>query len=301
MMRFIAGIALGLVLGSFLLWQLAGLPGVPLSPWSGKSPFPPFSAATSPQENAPGDLAAADRPRMSPPAPRAALKPINIANLPHFRQMETLIQKYARVHGVDEDLVWAVIRMESGFNPRAVSPKGAMGLMQLMPGTAALLGVANPFDVEENIAGGIRYLERCLSQFNQDVGLALAAYNAGPENVVKYRGCPPFAETRHYVAAILQHLAGPPHRRLFTFTGLPAEEELFRLPLPLDTGLAWMVPAPKWQVPTPRWKIPPPGKPGPINSSVGKWPSARNPAAQKEPGRTGGVSHPPSARRQVSL
>ncbi len=92
-----------------------------------------------------------------------------------------VIEKYARQYGVDEDLVWAVIRQESGFNPRAVSPKGAMGLMQLMPGTAAMLGVSDAFDVEQNVAGGIKYLEQCLNQFNQDVPLALAAYNAGPE------------------------------------------------------------------------------------------------------------------------
>jgi hypothetical protein len=115
--------------------------------------------------------------------------PVQIAGLIRRQNLERLIEKYARQYGVDQDLVWAVIRHESGFNPQALSPKGAMGLMQLMPGTAALMGVADAFDVEQNIAGGIKYLERCLSRFNQDVGLALAAYNAGPDNVVKYQGC----------------------------------------------------------------------------------------------------------------
>ena len=131
-----------------------------------------------------------------------------------------VIEKYAQQYGVDQDLVWAVIRQESGFNAHAVSPKGAMGLMQLMPGTAAMLGVADAFDVEQNIAGGIKYLERCLSQFNQDVGLALAAYNAGPDNVVKYQGCPPFAETRHYVASVLSAYAGEPIREDLQRLGL---------------------------------------------------------------------------------
>ena len=101
-----------------------------------------------------------------------------------------MIEKYAEQYGVDQDLVWAVIRQESGFNAQAVSPRGAMGLMQLMPGIAAMQGVADTFAVEQNIAGGIKYLERCLSQFNQDVSLALAAYNAGPDNVVKYLRLP---------------------------------------------------------------------------------------------------------------
>ena len=95
--------------------------------------------------------------------------PAQIANLVKRQNLEIVIEKYAQQYGVDQDLVWAVIRQESGFNPRAVSPKGAMGLMQLMPGTAAMLGVTDAFDVEQNIAGGIKYLERCLNQFNQDV------------------------------------------------------------------------------------------------------------------------------------
>ena len=119
-----------------------------------------------------------------------------------------LIKKHARLHGVDARLVWAVIRHESGFNPQAVSPKGAMGLMQLIPGTAALMGVSDPFDVEQNISGGVRFLKLCLPKFNNNVVLALAAYNAGPENVTKYQGCPPFAETRNYVLKVMRDYTG---------------------------------------------------------------------------------------------
>lgn len=128
------------------------------------------------------------------------------------RRFDPLIKKYARLCGLDEDLVRAVMCQESSCNPRAVSPKGAMGLMQLMPETAALMGVTNPFDVEQNIAGGVKYLKRCLMQFNQDVPLALAAYNAGPENVMKYNGCPPFAETQNYVASVMQRYSGRLYR-----------------------------------------------------------------------------------------
>ncbi len=166
-----------------------------------------------------------------------------------------VIEKYAQQYGVDQDLVWAVIRQESGFNSQAVSPKGAMGLMQLMPGTAAMLGVSDAFDVEQNIAGGIKYLERCLSQFNQDVSLALAAYNAGPDNVVKYQGCPPFAETRHYVASVLKAYAGEAIREDLQRIGLsPVMDE--DVPDPVrPRGLAWRVPRPRWRIATPQCKL----------------------------------------------
>ncbi len=125
-------------------------------------------------------------------------------------EVEGLIHKYANLHGVDPSLVRAVMRHESGFNPQAVSPKGAQGLMQLMPGTADLMGVSNPFDPEQNISGGVGYLRRCLDRFNNDVALALAAYNAGPERVAKTGGVPAIPETQVYVKNVLETYTGKP-------------------------------------------------------------------------------------------
>jgi soluble lytic murein transglycosylase-like protein len=115
---------------------------------------------------------------------------------------DDLIRQNAERHGVSADLVRAVIQAESGFNRYAVSPKGAMGLMQLMPATARDLGVRDPFLPSENIRGGVAYLAGLLSRFNQDVEHALAAYNAGPARVDQYNGVPPYRETRNYVKKI---------------------------------------------------------------------------------------------------
>jgi hypothetical protein len=182
--------------------------------------------------------------------------PGQIANLIKCKNLEEVVEKYSRQYGVDEDLVWAVIRQESGFNAGAVSPKGAMGLMQLMPGTAALLGVSDPFDVEQNVAGGVKYLEQCLNQFNQDVPLALAAYNAGPGNVVKYQGCPPFAETRNYVSSILAAYAGEAIREDWKLSRVNyvVGEELAAAAAPLK-GLPWRIPLPNWKIGTPQCKL----------------------------------------------
>jgi len=113
------------------------------------------------------------------------------------------IRDAAARYGVSERLVSAVIRVESAFNPRAVSSKGARGLMQLMPETASMLGVRNTFDPQENIDGGVRHLRGLIDRFANSLPLALAAYNAGERAVVTYQGIPPYQETRDYVARVL--------------------------------------------------------------------------------------------------
>lgn len=177
-----------------------------------------------------------------------------------------LINKYARQHGVDARLVWAVMRHESNFNPHAVSPKGAMGLMQLIPSTAALMGVADPFDPEDNISGGVRYLKQCLARFQNNIIWALAAYNAGPEAVARYQGCPPFAETRTYVLRVMRDYTGvqldlpvPPQaggaRRGSGPAVSPATASAAVSP-PQPSGLAWKIAPPTVHVAKPTWKIP---------------------------------------------
>jgi soluble lytic murein transglycosylase-like protein len=117
------------------------------------------------------------------------------------------IQVAATRFGVDRNLVDAVAWQESRYNPRALSTAGAMGVMQLMPGTARQLGVYNPQDVEQNVAGGTAYLRQQLERFGNNVPLALAAYNAGPGAVMKYGGIPPYRETQDYVRQIMQRLS----------------------------------------------------------------------------------------------
>lgn len=113
-----------------------------------------------------------------------------------------MIADAARAHGVDPRLVAAVVRRESAWNPNAVSHVGAGGLMQLMPATARFLGVNDVFDPRQNIFGGTRYLRELLDTFDGDLDLTLAAYNAGPGAVQKYKGIPPYRETRAYVKAV---------------------------------------------------------------------------------------------------
>lgn len=126
----------------------------------------------------------------------------------HFRykimSYEPYISEVSNLYGVDENLIKAVIKAESDFNPAAISRKGAIGLMQLMPETADELKVRDPFDPKENLEGGVKYLKYLIDYFNGNIELALAAYNAGPEAVIKYGGIPPYPETRRYVKKVVE-------------------------------------------------------------------------------------------------
>lgn len=156
-----------------------------------------------------GTLVLSDR-RLDPNAESYA-----VPNAPAFRatrpvvagaaseRFEPVVQEYAARHGLRPDLVRAVIQVESGFNPFARSPKGALGLMQLMPGTARDLGVRNAFDPVDNIRGGTAYLRRLLDRYEGNEELALAAYNAGFDAVDRHGGrVPPYAETQNYVRKV---------------------------------------------------------------------------------------------------
>ena len=142
-----------------------------------------------------------EQEEVAPQQPVEAQPHVSAASAPTLR--ETVEQAASRQQ-IDPDFVASVIRVESSGNARAVSPKGARGLMQLMPQTAAKLGVENSFDPAANVDGGTRYLRQLLEQYHGDAVRALAAYNAGPQRVDQYRGVPPYRETRAYVSRIIR-------------------------------------------------------------------------------------------------
>jgi len=148
------------------------------------------------------------------PDPPVPVTPAPVSDVPKQRpvvatvltreEMHTMLASAGDEHNIDEDLLASVVKAESGGHVRAVSRVGAQGLMQLMPKTAGELGVENAFRPEENIAGGTAYLDQLLTRYNNNVALALAAYNAGPAAVDKYHGVPPYRETRAYVARVIR-------------------------------------------------------------------------------------------------
>jgi soluble lytic murein transglycosylase-like protein len=131
---------------------------------------------------------------------------LQLASSVNPAEYEQIISSSAAKYGVSASLIKAVIHAESGYNPNAVSRKGASGLMQLMPGTARSLKVSNSFDPKDNVEGGVKYLRFLLDTFRGDVSLAVAAYNAGLNKVARYGGIPPYNETRTYVNRVLSYM-----------------------------------------------------------------------------------------------
>jgi soluble lytic murein transglycosylase-like protein len=154
-------------------------------------------------EEARNQIAAANKP--APMLPDASMNPVHsdVAWSTGNNSVDNLVRYYGNKYGVDPYLIFCLMSQESKFSTIATSPKGAQGLMQLMPGTAARYGVANPYDVAQSIMGGTRYLKDLLQMFNGRIDLALAGYNAGENAVIKHGyTVPPYEETRNYVRLI---------------------------------------------------------------------------------------------------
>ena len=199
------------VIGALALCAVVGLSG-------------PAEAQIYSWRDASGVLTLSDRPQGG--GPRAA-RTVGVPASPTLiarsnPQFEPLIRQHATQRGIRPDLVRAVIQVESAFNPRAVSPKGAMGLMQLMPATAKQFGVIDPFNPAENIRAGVSYLRQLLDRYDHDEQLALAAYNAGPGAVDKYGSkVPPYKETQNYVlkiTGIRGNVRNAPSSRMYRVT-----------------------------------------------------------------------------------
>lgn len=185
--------------------------------------------------DAAGNLVLSDRPKdPSAQTYRVARAGLFKTTRPVSRratQFEGLIEEHATANAVNPDLVRAVIQAESGFNPRARSHKGAMGLMQLMPSTAAELGVIDPYNPIENIRAGVSYLRQLLTKYADDEVLALAAYNAGPRAVARYGTVPPYRETRNYVEKVRRNAgtaSAGPRTRIYRIVEIVNGREVVR-------------------------------------------------------------------------
>jgi soluble lytic murein transglycosylase-like protein len=148
---------------------------------------------------------AADKPMRPTVRPSPEKPPMNLPKFKYEQTFQTIIAAASARYNVDTAMIKAIIRAESGYNPHAISPMGAGGLMQLMPLTAESMGVDDIFDPVQNINAGVRYFKKLMKLFKQDVSLALAAYNAGIQRVQEYNGIPPFSTTQIYIKKVLEY------------------------------------------------------------------------------------------------
>lgn len=173
--------------------------------------FAPHAGKIIPRAKLPARLAASTSALVSMPivTPLGVVSTMTAFRLPPELAFHDLINEAAHRYSVSEELVRAVVRAESAFDPLAVSRAGAQGLMQLMPALSAELGVTDPFDPRQNVMAGTRYLSRLLAAHHGDIPLALASYNAGPGVVERYNGVPPFRHTQQYIKTITDSLNEP--------------------------------------------------------------------------------------------